>query len=193
MKRLCASLSLVAAFATVAVMAAPAMADTSSPDIFRGHASVDGLNTVFGPLPARLVDNYKGDPVGFPFTDTNVQGHFRTTIDATSIGLGPHEVIAGVATCLNVTRISPTVTRAVTGGMITFTTQPTIIIPGSGVIGMHVDNGQGANDPPDTVDSTATNGVPPPACPPSFTFFGQQAIDRGNWTIQDRFVGPDPA
>jgi hypothetical protein len=184
MKRLCASLSLVAAFAMVAVAAAPAGA-TSAPDISRGAGKLN-LPTIFGPLPAHLVSGAKGDGVPFPGTDLNVRGHFRTTLDATSIGLGPREVIAGVVTCLNVTQPSPTSTVAVIGGMVTSSTQPAVVPPGTGTISEHVDNGSGANDPPDTVESTATGGPPPFICPPSFTFLGNAPLDQGNWEIQDR-------
>jgi hypothetical protein len=183
MKRLCALLSLVAALATVAVAAAPAGA--SNPDISRGSGKLI-LPTVFGPLPAHLIANAKGDPAVFPGTDTNVRGHFRTTLDATSIGLGPHEVIAGIVTCLNVTDNGLGSVRAVLGGMITSSTQPLIIPPGTGTIEMNVDNGQGANDPPDTVEATATLGPPPQVCPPSFTgLFGQAPIDQGNRENQE--------
>src|SRR6266511_454864 len=114
MKRLFASLSIVAALGTVAVLSGSAGAADTVPgpnDFIRGSGKLN-LPTMFGPLPAHLVTSARSEPNG-----TNPQGIFRTTLDATSIGLGPHEVIAGVVTCLNVQTTSPTQETAVVGGM----------------------------------------------------------------------------
>jgi hypothetical protein len=191
MKRLCASLSFVAAIATVAVLAVPAQA---APDIARGSGKVLLPTVTFGVLPAHLVLSAKSDPVGYPFQGTNAQGHFRTFLDASACGglgdpcLGPHEVISGIVTCLNVVQTSPTQTTAVVGGMVTSSSQPDIIPPGSGSIAEHVDNGQGANSPPDTVVATPTGGGPPLGCPPAFAFPGLDPAPllQGNWEIKDR-------
>jgi hypothetical protein len=181
-KELFASLSIVAAFGSVAVLTGSAGAKDTVPgpnDLARGSGKLL-LPTIFGPLPAHLVTSAKSEPGG-----VNPRGHFRTTVDATSIGLGPREVIAGIVTCLNVqdTGVQKT---AVIGGMITSSTQPVIIPPGSGTIAEHVDNGPPpGRSPPDTVEATATGGTPPHACPPSFTgLFGQKPLEKGNWEIR---------
>jgi hypothetical protein len=185
MRRLFASLSIVAAFATVAVLAVPAQAD--GPDIARGSGRAL-LSSIYGPLPAHLVLSAKSDPAPFPSQGANAQGHFRTTFDATGLLLGPHEVVSGVVVCLNVTQNSQTQTTAVVGGRVTSSTQPALAAPGSGTIGEHVDNGQGANSPPDTIVATGTGGPPPPGCPAHFAnpLLPVAPLDQGNWENKDR-------
>jgi hypothetical protein len=173
---------LVGVLALLAVALMPGVASAThsngqgpDKDFVAGSGKGD-LPTPLGTFPAQYHANGQSDASG----GAPAQGTWFTNIFPTGVFAGLGTVtIAGPIIC-----VSASGNGANWRGIITDSNQPGLAPPGYGVLSRWVDNGEGANDPPDQqVGFLTPPPGPNPTCPP--TAFSTNPNLQGNLVVHD--------
>jgi hypothetical protein len=171
---------LAIACLALGLMTATASATHSNgegPDKDFNTGSVKGpLATPFGTFPSQSHIDASTGPQG----QGGTQGHWFTTVFGPPV-LGGTVTFGGDVLCLVAQSIAGT-NSAVWRGLVTFSETP-LVPPGYGIIARNVDNGEGANDPPDAGGGALTGFNPPSTCPA--VAIPVLPIEQGNYVVHD--------